>query len=242
MSEVPDYQQDNLLTSTVAHFPSGTLFHAFSTPIYATRVSNLDEIQTELGRSYRKTTFTYKEEFGMTHLLSDTSFGGNVIVEHGLKSFEDAIHFHLHNYMSGIKFPQEGIEVGRSSKTKIEDVNYTISQSWWSKFGYRDYAHVHNHGNSDVSGVYYFKAPSSEEIATYDTPWGNQPEGNIYFSSPAPSSVTSFTFAHYAFKQSMLAEVGKMILFPAYLDHGVTTNETKEDRVSLAFNINFDKS
>ncbi len=40
----------------------------------------------------------------------------------------------------------------------------------------------------------------------------------------------------------MLAEVGKMVLFPAYLDHGVTTNETKEDRVSLAFNINFDRA
>ena len=240
MSEVPEYYQDNMLASTVAQFPSGTMFHAFSTPIYATRIKdNLDEIQTELGRSYRKTTFTYKEEFGMTHQLSDTTFSGNVIVEHGLTLFEQVIHFHLCNYMTGIKFPQDG---GRSSKTKIEDVKYTISQSWWSKFGYRDYAHVHNHGNSDVSGVYYFKAPSSEEISSFDTPWGTQPEGNIYFSSPAPSSVTSFVYAHYAFKQSMLAEVGKMVLFPAYLDHGVTTNETKQDRVSLAFNINFDRA
>ena len=32
-----------------------------------------------------------------------------------------------------------------------------------------------------------------------------------------------------------------MLLFPAYLDHGVSTNETKTDRVSLAFNINFEK-
>ena len=239
MSENPEYQQDNLLAPTVAHFPSGTLFHLFATPVYATRVSNINEIQEELGRSYRKNTFTYKEDFGMTHQLSDTSFGGNVIVKDGLKVFEQAIHFHLCNYMTGIKFPQDG---NRSSKTKIEDVKYTISQSWWSKFGYRDYAHVHNHGNSDVSGVYYFKAPSSEEISIHNTPWGSQPEGNIYFSSPAPSSVTSFVYAHYAFKQSMLAEVGKMVLFPAYLDHGVTTNETKEDRVSLAFNINFDRS
>ena len=80
MSENPEYQQDNLLAPTVAHFPSGTLFHIFATPVYATRVSNLDEIQEELGRSYRKNTFTYKEDFGMTHQLSDTSFGGNVIL------------------------------------------------------------------------------------------------------------------------------------------------------------------
>ena len=60
MSENPGYQTDNLLASTVAHFPSGTLFHAFSTPIYATRVKeNLNEIQAELGRSYRKNTFSY---------------------------------------------------------------------------------------------------------------------------------------------------------------------------------------
>ena len=45
MSEVPEYYQDNMLASTVAQFPSGTMFHAFSTPIYATRIKdNLDAI------------------------------------------------------------------------------------------------------------------------------------------------------------------------------------------------------
>ena len=26
-----------------------------------------------------------------------------------------------------------------------------------TKFDYRDYAHIHNHGHCDISGVYYFK-------------------------------------------------------------------------------------
>ena len=32
-----------------------------------------------------------------------------------------------------------------------------------------------------------------------------------------------------------------MILFPSYIPHGVMTNETNEDRVSVSFNIYFDR-
>ena len=54
MSEVPEYYQDNMLASTVAQFPSGTMFHAFSTPIYATRIKdNLDAIQVEIDKISR---------------------------------------------------------------------------------------------------------------------------------------------------------------------------------------------
>jgi len=234
MSETPDYHVDHLLQTKIATFPSGNLYHLFATPLYAGKVANVDAIQKELEASYKKNTFEYKEEFGMTHQLSTKDFSDNIIDTENLTQFEQAIHFHLSNYLQGIQF--------NTNKGYVDNIQYKICQSWWSKFGYRDYAHEHNHGNTDISGVYYFKAASTDEVQQYDTPWGTQPEGNIFLSTPVPSCVTSFTFCHYANKQSQLAEVGKILLFPAHLNHSVSTNETNQDRVSLAFNIVFEKN
>ena len=226
-------EQEYPFQAPIASFSNGCLYHIFSTPLFACRCENTEAIQKELEVSYRNSTYEYKEDFGQTHLLSDTTFGGNVIVKDNLKELEKAIHANLSNFLGAIGFENNG--------SYIPNIRYKIQQSWWSKFGYRDYAHVHNHGASDISGVYYFKAESSKDAKELSSPFGTQPEGNIYFSSPAPCHTTSFVFGHYGYKQSQLAEVGKMLLFPAYLDHGVSTNETKTDRVSLAFNINFEK-
>ena len=198
---------------------NGCLYHMFPTPVFVCRCNNTEDIQKELEVSYRKSVFGYKKEFGMTHQLSDTSFDGNVIIKDNLKKLERAIYFHLRNYLEFAEF--------ENNSNYVPNMRCQIQQSWWSKFGYRDYAHVHNHGKFDIAGVYYFKVASSGE-------------GNIYFNSPVPCSSTSFPFNHYGRVQSQEAEVGKMILFPGYLDHGVLTNETKSDRVSLSFNINFE--
>jgi ectoine hydroxylase-related dioxygenase (phytanoyl-CoA dioxygenase family) len=32
-------------------------------------------------------------------------------------------------------------------------------------------------------------------------------------------------------------EVGKMVLFPSFLKHGVQTNKSNQNRISLAFNL-----
>ena len=33
---------------------------------------------------------------------------------------------------------------------------------------------------------------------------------------------------------------GELILFPGWLDHGVQTNDTDDERVSVSFNIRFE--
>ena len=200
---------------------NGCLYHMFATPVFSCICNNIENIQKELEVSYRKSVFEYKKEFGMTHQLSDTSFHGNVIIEDNLKELERAIYFNLTNYLQSIGFEH--------NNNYVPNMRCQIQQSWWSKFGYRDYAHQHNHGESDVAGVYYFKATSP-----------SNKEGNIYFRTPVRSTSSSFVFNHYGNGQVQEAEVGKMLLFPGYLDHGVTTNETNTDRVSLSFNINFE--
>jgi uncharacterized protein (TIGR02466 family) len=53
---------------------------------------------------------------------------------------------------------------------------------------------------------------------------------------------TLSTFTEYnASIWSILPEAGKLIIFPAWLEHYVEPNTSTEERISIAFNINIKK-
>jgi len=199
------------------------LYHLFPTPVYAAMVDNLDVVQSEIDGVCDKLEFIYNPNFGQTHKLSAPSFKTNVIGEHNMVNFSEQIHKHIDHYLNAIEFEQSGYF------NPENPLNYKIVSSWMTKFDYRDYAHIHNHGHCDISGVYYYKVGEDKDET-----------GDLFFQSPVPSMITSFTFNHYAYKQCQIPQVGKLLLFPAYLDHGVATNETGYDRMSLSFNILFE--
>jgi uncharacterized protein (TIGR02466 family) len=87
---------------------------------------------------------------------------------------------------------------------------------------------VHNHPQSILSGVYYVAAPENG--------------GDLFFRDPrdAPSMVappvseyTPWTFQKVVYK----ARVGRMLIFPSWLLHGVEPNMSDEPRVCVSFNI-----
>lgn len=88
---------------------------------------------------------------------------------------------------------------------------------------------VHYHANCHFSGVYYL---------SLDAPRC----GNIFFRDPRVASrmltypvaqQNSFT----ATEVRMPAEVGRLYIFPGWLEHGVDTNNSDADRVSISFNV-----
>ena len=145
----------------------------------------------------------------------------NILLDNKMTAFMDMISFHVEQFLQAIEFRESGYY------DPNDPLTYKIVSSWMTKFDYRDYAHIHNHGHCDISGVYYYKI-------------GDPGTGDLFFQSPSPSMVTSFSFNHYAYKQCQIPQEGKILLFPAYLDHGVGTNESDNDRMSLSFNILFD--
>lgn len=99
--------------------------------------------------------------------------------------------------------------------------------SMWCNVNYKnDYNMIHSHGHFDFSGAYYVKTPKNC--------------GQIVFRDPRPAAVTS-DFITTQFNNGEVfriePEVGKLLIFPSYLDHMVLPSKTKDDRVSISWNI-----
>ena len=88
-----------------------------------------------------------------------------------------------------------------------------------------NYAHIHKHGFSDISGVYYYRTNGSD--------------GDIFFETPVTETGCSKFWSNHSLTFNIAPEKGLIILFPGWLSHGVRTNTTDNQRISLSFNINY---
>lgn len=101
----------------------------------------------------------------------------------------------------------------------------------WANINPRGAYHpTHHHPNNYLSGVYYVAVPP--------------PGSRIVFQDPRPSIImpkprqyTRMT-ANGADAQS---KEGRMLLFPAWLKHSVPSNEGVAERISISFNLMFEK-
>lgn len=152
-------------------------------------------------------------EWGRTHKVSKSDNGGywndDVISKYNLHDLDYEIHNLAREYCNIIK---GGFTTYRRT-------------SWFTLFERGDYAHVHNHSSSSISGCYYYKT--------------NGEDGNIFFTTPVSQMSTNPTYITEGSRNVFQTNIGKMLLFPGWLNHGVMTNETEEKRISLAFNIEF---
>jgi uncharacterized protein (TIGR02466 family) len=184
----------------------------FPTPIYHDYVSNRDHINSELIKTFEKMSFEKQEFWGeKTHSVSDASFSSNFIEQFNLLEFQKEINLHVSQY----------VKLLGSSRS-----NFKIKSSWFTNTIPGEYTRTHNHSYSDISGVYYLKT--------------NQRDGDLTFLSPNPC-LSLTLFAKLGDTVSYKPENGKIVLFPGWLYHSVTENDTDENRISVSFNIYFEK-
>ena len=116
---------------------------------------------------------------------------------------------------------------------KLKDVKIKITNSWSviNKPGQK--SHTHNHLNSFCSGVLYLKKPKNS--------------GNLIFHRDQFSSTDNvspkiamdfkefndFNCHHFTLPVSE----GDLVLFPSLINHSTEINNSKEDRIILAFNV-----
>mgnify|MGYP002829236759 CR=1 FL=1 len=98
-----------------------------------------------------------------------------------------------------------------------------VCSSYWGHIHEKNMStNTHNHGDMYVSAVLYVDIPEGC--------------GNIVF---APRFNQYNNAAYYS---SFKAERGVYYMFPGYLDHYVTRNNSEEKRVSISFNFHKDEN
>ena len=106
------------------------------------------------------------------------------------------------------------------TETYFFGLPYNILSAWFSLYKKGNYSRVHDHGLCDISGVYYFKTSGSD--------------ANLFFKSPIPQGSQD--------EIQVSPSEGQMLLFPGWLKHGVGTNASDNERISISFNISFDRT
>ena len=127
------------------------------------------------------------------------------------------IYLYANNALEYLEFDYEAIQ---------------ITGCWANISGKGNTHRRHSHPNNYFSGVYYVEAPpGSNNIMFHD------PRSQCDTIKPPVKKMTFNNTDH------MLAEVtpGTMLLFPAWLHHSVPANRVADRRVSVAFNLMFQK-
>jgi len=105
-----------------------------------------------------------------------------------------------------------------------------VSNYWVNINSYNHSNGRHIHTNSFLSGVYYVQAPyNCGEIEFYR----DDKEQYILNSFECPGAGNPYTCDSVQY----VPEDGRLIIFPSYQSHAVRSNLSKEERISISFNI-----
>ena len=113
--------------------------------------------------------------------------------------------------------------------TKEKELDFYITQSWLNITKPGESLRQHNHSNSIISGAFYIATEEDDAIMFTDP---NVKIKTLISLETEFFSVWNSSTWSYPVRNNLL------ILFPAWLDHGVTQNlNATRDRISLAFNV-----
>lgn len=120
-----------------------------------------------------------------------------------------------------------------NEKFNPDDFNLKLF-AWMNANPVGGYNAPHTHPGAHWSGVYYVAQPDIEEGSS----------GMIEFLDPRSDMQHWKILGASAFQQKLTfrPSVGDLIVFPSYLMHWVHPNQSREERVSIAFNATFRRS
>jgi uncharacterized protein (TIGR02466 family) len=112
------------------------------------------------------------------------------------------------------------------------ETEFYMTTSWAVKFLPGGSAHEHSHVNSLFSGVLYLKA--AEETGRFTL---HKYQKYLGFSSPTISLEFSEQNIFNSSTWSITPIENQIIIFPSNVMHSVEINNSKDDRISVAFNM-----
>lgn len=132
-------------------------------------------------------------------------------------------------------FAEEAVmRATRRVSTKVDPADLRLKlRAWMNANPPGGYNAPHTHPGAHWSGVYYVSQPGVEDGSS----------GMIEFLDPRSDLPHWRILKARSFrpKRKFRPEAGELVLFPSYLMHWVYPNETKQERVTIAFNATFRK-
>ena len=188
----------------------------FPMPVYVEKVSGeaKNKIEEELYDVYDKAKFAqnpqWTKDTNELSVVNDSFFTANELKN--CTVFNDCIDYHLKEYLKQLATPT--------------NLDYFIDNSWLTRTTKGKYIHQHDHGNYDISGVYYLKT--------------NGEDGQLFFPSPHRLLAGNFIISRIVdYYQHLPLENGVIAMWPSVLLHNTEPNQTDHERISASFNIKF---
>ena len=119
-----------------------------------------------------------------------------------------------------------------STRAFRDGVGVEFSNMWININQKRDYNIVHNHPKSTLSGVFWIKTPENSGKLQF---MNSNDFIEYSFLKCLQPCVNDKYFTHLRFQMDLVP--GRIVLFPSHLLHGVQPNQSREDRISISFNI-----
>jgi len=113
--------------------------------------------------------------------------------------------------------------------------NLEISNFWININRHKESNRVHIHDGAFISGVFYIKAEEDQGRLYFQK---NVQEVYILASRPSPIIELTDISAPEVF---YAPKTGRMLMFPGNLPHGVEANFTEKDRISISWNVLYNK-
>jgi uncharacterized protein (TIGR02466 family) len=95
-----------------------------------------------------------------------------------------------------------------------------IRESWWNVSRRGGFQHWHTHPLNDISGVWFHQTSGRD--------------GNLLLK-PTDSALGHSIFSPGFY--TVEPKVGKLVLFPSWLEHAVWLNNTDSERITVSFNM-----
>ena len=189
----------------------------FATPIYIHDCEGEDYeiIQQELIEVVNQLDFDhnslFKDAFGKsTHKLNIEGFGQSILHKYNCDYFLKYLNIHLIEYLN---------QIGS------QETPYLLKESWFTETNKGEYAHQHDHGAFDVSGVYYVNS--------------NGEDGNFYLKNVLSHLSSNYIYDKVIDPMEIPPKNGRLLLWPGLIPHGTKINQTDNRRISLSFNLQF---
>ena len=115
---------------------------------------------------------------------------------------------------------------------QIFECDLILSSLWININGKGDYNELHHHPSCDLSGVFWIKTPENSGKLQFVNP--NNFSQHTFLNS-FQQCVRNTYLAHLQYDMDLVP--GRIVLFPSHLLHGVEPSQSREDRISISFNI-----